>query len=221
METSSLLAFAALVLSALACGAEGEDDEVQDQPCATQDESYADVKTDPAETRPPGVLLDSRDCLAICVDWIPPGDQEADSDAPEQAEAVAAVKAALPILAEHEVWQKVKLSAPPPPVVMADCPRGPAIYDEEAGSVPGLPESFFNAPGYTVTTASPYQVHLFVIAASDVDRLGGRSWRTTTEESRCSGHECHGVTTGLYVSAAEIRNQELLVSAVARAIGLE
>jgi len=178
-------------------------------------------------SHPGGLLLiQERDQLAICVEWLPPGfspdstSPQLASPAPEQLAAQAAVEAALPALAQHRVWSKWDLSNPPP-TVSGDCPSGPAAYDAEGGSVPGLPPSFFNVAGRLITTASPYRVHVFVVAPDEIDRLGGRNWRYTVEETICEDHICSEVTTGLYMSADEMTNQDFVVARLARGIGLE
>ena len=70
--------------------------------------------------------------------------------------------------------------------------------------------------------ASPYLVHIYVLPETLLDAyFGALEWRSTTEEYLCGGHECVGVTQGLYLSADELGNPVLLADFLDSAIGLE
>jgi len=61
---------------------------------------------------------------------------------------------------------------------------------------------------------------VYVLPDDEIERVAPSGWRLTSEEITCTGDACGQVTTGLYVSVAELQDESFMTDQLARAIGL-
>lgn len=163
------------------------------------------------------LLTSERDRLSICVDS---AGLTADVVEVSESDGKVTVEAAMSELAaSHPSWAKKDLSDPPP-VVDIGCPIGPALYDPNRGPQGG---DLYSVLGRTVSEASPYRVHVYLLPEDEVSRVVGESgYRVTTEELMWSDVDVLSpVTTGVYLSPTDLRDTTLVRESLDDAIGLE
>jgi hypothetical protein len=164
----------------------------------------------------PGILATSnRDHLAICVRGVgvSPG---------EEAEVTAAVRAALPKLAENPAWWKAAAGLPPP-TVDNDCPAKPAIYDPDAWVAGQEPRSLSDPLlfGRIVSLPDAHRVVVYVIPEDELVRIGADRLPFSHEEVVCRGDQCIEVTSGVYVAPGAASAGEMIRLDIATVLGFE
>ena len=150
------------------------------------------------------LLTNNRTQLNVCVHSLVPG--------MDNEETRGLVESALAQVRKHPNFKAARLDAADP-AVDAGCPApaqlGSPNWDAKLGAAP------------IVTTASSYRLFVFV---ADVEQLsiafGGRVPRTTAQEILCEGEQCSEVTTALYVTPSELRNQAASIDALTHGVGL-
>ena len=153
----------------------------------------------------------NRDRLAICVD-APGGSPELVAQARSEIEAVYTD------IANEPYWERVGLTdAVREPVVDAGCPSEPfllqlGVVSEDGRTIKSAPRN---------SEASIYRVFVFVLPSEQIERLPvGRRKGLAPQESIGERHVWHQVTTGLYLTADQVRDSTYLTDALKRAIGL-
>jgi len=162
-------------------------------------------------------LTSARDRLSICVD-----SSRLSADAAEvaQSQGELAIEAAIAELAAtHPGWAKEDFSNPAP-VVDTGCPVEPALYDPERGPERG---DLYTVIGRTVSEASRYRVHVYILPEDEITRYVGQSgYRVTTEELMWIDVDVlFPVTSGVYLSPSDLRDTTLVRESLDDAIGLE
>lgn len=152
-----------------------------------------------------GLLLSrTRDRLALCTQPV----SGARATAAQARTAVAGALATTPEVARLA----------PGAVVEAGCPTTPYLLRPGARAPVGRPSG---DPTMTrVDQPSKYRVFVFVLPQPEIDRLFGRtSLRRVAEEYLCEGDSCAEVTTGVYLSDAELQNGQLIRTRLEEALG--
>jgi len=127
------------------------------------------------------------------------------------SDAVAALEEALIRAQELPLAKRAEMS-PIVPAVDPRCPTEPVLAQMSAddwveGVYWGPP-----APRIDEESKSPYRVHLYIVSSSELARrVVGSNQRRFTQEASCSGHVCFPLTGSIYLTPAEIRDQELVV----------
>ncbi len=163
-----------------------------------------------SEPSPGALLTSSRDRLAICI-------QSAADAQFNMAEAQLRVQAALAELSTHPKWSTLGLAGLPP-AVDAGCPTAPYLLQPGVAVKGGKPTG--DPATQQVVDPSKYRVFLFVLPPPEIERIfaGPTSLRMVPEQFRCQGHTCFEVTTGLYLSPAEVQNHAFLKIWLAKSI---
>lgn len=157
----------------------------------------------------------SRDRLRICVDVV---------DVPRSRRdyAVRRVSEALPRVAAHPRWEKEGYGKGGGPVVAAGCPGEPYLLRPGVEVVNGQVTGDFIIP--EVDQPSPFQLFVFVISEELRAKIikGSRDVRSAAQEAFCGGGlNCATVTTGVYLTAAELENTDFVVEWLEKGLGLE
>jgi DNA-binding CsgD family transcriptional regulator len=163
----------------------------------------------------PALLASSRDRLRICV---------ASVDLPDfnLATAVNGLTAALPELASHPRWEEFRYGDGGGPLVGVGCPGEPFALQ------PGVRVIHLTGPAGSifpprVQQASPYRLHMFIASqqrlASAFDPT--LAYRMVTEEILVLGNQGVGVTNGIYLTPAEMKDQDLLIDWLKKGLNLD
>ncbi len=156
-----------------------------------------------------GLLLTSnRDRLAICV-------QAVGVDSSLEATGKSAIEAALTEVAKHPRWEASGLGVASP-VVDIGCPSPPSVYRAGVRLQPGAGKGLVVYPAVVVDEPSEYRAFVFILPASEFDRLFAGADPYVVEELFARGE----VTTGLYLSSDELNDQPSLTEKLKRPIGL-
>jgi hypothetical protein len=159
-----------------------------------------------------------RDRLALCLAAVlDPNEIVASDSLPTSA--MTTVASTLEGLKNEPIWDQYN-EGYPDPIVDEGCPGTPSLYDPEAG--PYISQTFFHVRGRSVTEASYYRLHIYILPQEEIDKYDPppRFWRFTSEEFFCEADSCSAVTGGLYVSASELEDSEFFTNLLAIAIGV-
>jgi hypothetical protein len=158
----------------------------------------------------------NRDRLAICV-------QAVGVDPSLEKKAKSSIEEALTEVVKYPRWEAAGLGAASP-VVDSGCPSPPAVLRSDLkidrlGR--GLPVSTLPFP--CVEEASYYAHFVFILSPAELERIFGEDPELTLadQETFCGGRSGNtGVTGGLYLTAADLDETELLTAKLKRAIGV-
>lgn len=172
-----------------------------------------------------GLLISSRDRLAVCVQGI----QNVSIDGPE---AEGRLAAALAELANDPIWSAAGFARAAPEAAVG-CPEPPVLLRDGVVAQP----NFRQVPGSILAESpSKFLVFLFVAPPAFIESMfidGPASsptspsppyFRLEHEQLHCFGGSrtgpCVVVTSGLYLTPDEFRDHDTLVVAMGNAIGL-
>ncbi|OGO48290.1 MAG: hypothetical protein A2W34_06685 [Chloroflexi bacterium RBG_16_64_32] len=156
-----------------------------------------------------GLLLTSnRDRLAICV-------QAVGVDSSLQKKAKSEIEEALTEVARHPRWEASGLGVASP-VVDIGCPSPPSVYRAGVRLDRAGGKGLLVSPLVLVDEPSEYRAFVFILPPSEFDRLFAGAEPYVSEELFAMGE----VTTGLYLSSAELNDQPSLTEKLKRPIGL-
>ena len=168
----------------------------------------------PGDTRrSAGALLTAnRDRLAVCV-------QGVGSAASDGAAAREWVARALALVAQHPQFAPAGLGGRLP-VVEEGCPHGPYLLEPGVFWENGIPIA---GSGRRVQEASHYRLFVFLLPPAELARVihGSLDIRRAAEEMLCQGHNCGEVTTGIYLTPEETRDEPFLIAWLTKGLGLE
>ncbi len=162
------------------------------------------------------LLTANRDRLAICV-------QAVGVDRSVEATAKSAIETALIEVAKHPRWEPSGLGVASP-VVDVGCPSPPAVLRpgveiERLGKGLGV----LTLPFPCVEEASVYKEFVFIMSPAELERIFGKDPELTLsgQETFCGGQYGNtGVTGGLYLTAADLNDLNLLTEKLKRTVGL-
>jgi hypothetical protein len=162
-------------------------------------------------------LLDTanRDRLAICV-------QAVGLDPSLEAKAKSAIETALIEVAKHALWEASGLGVASP-AVDTGCPSPPAVLRPGVEIEQMGKGRIFVLPFPCVKEASYYAEFVFILPPDELERVFGKDPELTLadQETFCGGqYGSVGVTGGLYLTAADLGDTQLLAEKLKRAVGL-
>lgn len=171
-------------------------------------EAQQELGAEPKE----GLLLTAnRDRLAICVGAVNVGSAV-------EVEAESKVEAALVDVAKHPHWNASGLGVASPRVD-AGCPAPPLATRPDV-KITRWGGSVLVEPVPIVDEASYYRLFVFILPASELDRIFQGALPLVDEQAYKSGDQIIGVTAGLYLTPEQLRDPTSLTEAIQRAVGL-
>jgi hypothetical protein len=154
----------------------------------------------------------NRDRLAICVEAV-------GVDSSLEAKAKSRIEDALAEIRKDPGWETAGLGSASP-IVDIDCPCPPAVL-RPAVKTKRTGSGVRASPFPCVEEASYYAEFVFILSRDDLDRIFGSDPEFTfaDQEAFCRGDVIAGVTGGMYVTAADLDDPDLL-ERLKRAVGL-
>lgn len=155
-----------------------------------------------------GVLLSTRDSLKVCV-------QEDASET--RGQAVVRVRAAIARLSLDPRFKAAGYERPAPQV-SAGCPQPGRLL---ASGQTHVKAGGNFASGPEVSNPSPFRLFIYVVSASDIQRMfGSLPFHTAGQEAFCEERQCATMTTALYVDLETVLDPSRLVAEVELGLGL-
>lgn len=164
-----------------------------------------------------GLKVTSRDHLALCIQGISGATVDPVSATSKARDAARRVQS-------HPSWSLLRIRDDPISVAYG-CPSPPVL--QPSGALIGRTQRLITTK--YVSDASEYRLFIFVMPAVEVQRSFGSDSlysRVATEETICvsaettSGQRCDGVTSGVYLTEAELDDPEAFNYAILRGLNL-
>jgi hypothetical protein len=156
----------------------------------------------------------NRERLEICV-------QPVQLPALNKAEAASAVEDALLRVAQHPKWAGSGYAAEGGPTVDANCSTEPYLLKPGVEVVDGKMNP--GSPIPEVSEPSRYKLFVFVLPPELLATVikGKLDVRYARQEALCSPGQCFTVTTGIYLTPAELEETDFLVDWLQKGLSLE
>ncbi|MGH2587993.1 MAG: hypothetical protein ACRDJE_23995 [Dehalococcoidia bacterium] len=160
-------------------------------------------------------MTSNRDALRICVVGV-------GAAASAAAEARDRIQQQLPSVAQRPEWAAARLTGTRT-IVDTNCPADPLLLRPGVEYVDGRPGANGGEQLATVQQPSVYRLYVFLVPSPQLTSIiqGKFDVRSAPQEFLCRERTCAEVTTGVYLTPDEMRNNATLTTWLARGIGLE